>query len=203
MQLNATGFPQYAVPFYSAYINEDCKLKSDLAADYVPLSGLSESCQQVNALIEAINQPYTGNSTAERLAWLKRRRTLLIQRSQIIAQALKELGSTDTVDHTATDIRTVSGLVGTFTAALPGIGTAIGLAVSTVGQLFGGLIDTTKSNTEKRNEEIALYKADFAGLEDVLNQTNQEIDRLSLVQYSLWGVLAILLIVLFVKNKKS
>ncbi|OJW76290.1 hypothetical protein [Spirosoma sp. 48-14] len=202
MLLNATG-TQYAVPFYSAYINEDCKVKSVLAADYVPVSQLPEGCQQVNALIEAINQPYTGNSTGERLTWLKRRRTLLLQRAEVIAKALKDLGSTDVVDHTAVDIRSISSIVGTFASAVPGYGQAIGLAVATAGQLIGGLIDTTKGNIARRDEEISYYKADYNQLQDILNQTNQEIDRLSLVQYSLWGILAILLIVLFVKNKKS
>lgn len=192
-----------AVPYYEGYVNADCKLYSELSANYRDPGSLSQNCQQVNALILAINQPYIGNSTAERLAWLKRRRTLLTQRAAVIAQALKDLGSTDVVDHTAVDVRSISGLVSTFSAALPGIGTAIGLGVGLVGNLIGGLIDTTSQNTAQRNEEIAAYKADYVGLTTILEQTNQEIDRLSLVNYSLWGILAILLIVLFVKSKEK
>lgn len=123
-------------------------------------------------MITAINQTYTGNSNTERLAWLKRRRTLLTQRAAVIAQALKDLGRTDVVDHTAIDILSISGLVGTFSTALPAMGTIIGLAVSTVGSLIGGIIDTTKSNAAKRDEEIAAYKADYVRLTTVLNQTN-------------------------------
>jgi len=189
---------QYAVPYYSAYINADCKPISPASADYKPLS---QSCQQVNALIEAINQPYTGNSTSERLAWLKHRRDLLLQRAAVIATALKDLGSTDVVDHTAADIRTVSGLVSTFSSALPAVGTIIGLGVGIVGQVIGGLIDTTGSNKANRDEEIALYKSDYAGLQDILNQTNQEIDRLSIFNYLLWGGIITMILLLLFKKK--
>jgi hypothetical protein len=190
--------PHYAEPYYSAYINADCKVISPLSANY---HALSENCQQVNYLIDQINKPYTGNSNTERLAWLKRRRTLLMQRAAIIAKALRDLGSQDVVDHTAVDIRTISSLVASISSALPGIGTAIGLGVGIAGQVVGGLIDTTSENTAKRNEEIAYYQADLAGLQDILEQTDNEYDRLNVFNYLLWGSILVLILLLIVKKK--
>ena len=187
-----------AEPYYSPYINIDCKPISLAAADYKPLS---ESCKQVNELIGAINQPYIGNSNSERLAWLKRRRALLMQRATVISNALKDLGSTDVVDHTAMDIRTVSGLVAGVANVLPGIGQIIGLGAGIVGQVIGGLIDNTSSNKANRDTEIAYYKQDLIGLQQILDQTNKEIDKLSIINYLIASSIIVMLLILVFKKK--
>lgn len=189
---------QVASPYYSAYITAECKYISPAAVDYKPLS---TDCQQINDLVNRINEPYTGNSNSERLAWLKRRRALLMQRAAIVAKALQELGSTDVVDHTALDVRTFSGMAAGIASALPGVGTLIGLGVGVVGQVLGGLFDSTNDNKAKRDEEISYYKADYAGLQAILLEINQEIDKLSVINYVLWGAILIMILIVLFKRQ--
>lgn len=188
-----------AEPYYEAYINADCKLISPASANYQPLT---DNCKKITELIGAINQPYIGNSNTDRLAWLKRRRALLMQRAAVIATALKDLGSTDVIDHTAVDVRTVSGLVAGVANVLPGVGQIIGLGAGIVGQVISGFIDNTKDNKAERDTEIALYQADYARLQDILNQTNKEIDKLSIINYLIASSVIVLLLILVFKKKK-
>ncbi|MBO0930373.1 hypothetical protein [Fibrella aquatilis] len=170
---------------------QNCQLYDGVAN---PDVAYSQACKQVQTLVSQINEVYQGSSTADRLAFLKRRRGLLIARAAVIQGAMAELGATDARDRTALTISGLGGAVQQLFSVIPGIGGAIGTFVGLGAQLIAGAFDNTAANEAAKIAELNKLQTDFTGLQVLVNDHTAEIGRLSLPYYVLYGAAGLVLL---------
>ncbi|MEZ0610435.1 hypothetical protein ACAW74_18115 [Fibrella sp. WM1] len=170
-----------------------------------PTEAYTSACVSVRRIVDQINLPYTGSTSYDRLAFLKRRKNYMTARAAVIQGALVELSGTDVSDKTAQTIKGFGGLAVQLGAAIPGIGTVATL-IGTGAQLIAGLFDKTADNEARKATEIAELQNDLVGLKTLYDDTNTEIQSLMLPRYLLYGAAGLVIlavVVVLIRRRRS
>ncbi|MBO0947007.1 hypothetical protein [Fibrella forsythiae] len=176
--------------------------------DYTPNSvdAYSSACRAVQTLVAQINTTYTGTTSADRLAYLKRRRGLLLARAAVIQGSMVELGAQDVTDKTAATIGGIGGAVAGLFGVIPGIGGAIGTFIGLGTQLVAGLFDHSADKKAAQAAELNELQIDYINLKTLYDEHTAEINSLMLPRYVLYGTAGIVLIALLIvllRSRKS
>lgn len=162
-----------------------------------PTEAYSSACRSVQRIVANINAPYTGTTSAQRLAWLKRRKNYMTARAAVVQGAMTELAGRDVSDKTAQAIQGFGGLAVQLTAAIPGVGPVVSL-LGMGAQLIAGLFDKTADNQAAKAAELAEWQNDLVGLKTLYDDTNAEIAELMLPRYVLYAAAGLMLIAVVV-----
>jgi hypothetical protein len=184
---------------YNAYLS-DCAINK---YGVNPPEAFSVACSINQRIVAYINAPYTGSGSADRLAWLRRRRRQMQARVAIIQGAMTELGAKDVTDTTARTIGGIGGIVAQVGGLIPGVGSIVSL-IGTGAQLVAGLFDKTAQNEAARQAELARWQQDLVNLQLLYAANDEEYNSLMLPRYILYGcavLVSVVALALYLKKR--